>query len=108
MKFLTTLISTAIAATIETEDYHEDFGDDNAPWDPEWYDYDHHEYAGHDHHGHSHSDYHYDHDGHDHIDYAYDGEYVGNVPNGDFYRAVHDYNVWDETFEQADYEWRLD
>ena len=124
MKFLITLVSTAFAATFDNHDevgdnhYHHDHdGDAHAheygtvhDWDPEWYDYDeeNHEYHGHDHHAHNHSDYHYDHHGYDHDEYAYDGDYIGIVPNGDYYGAVHDYNVWDETWGQADYEWRLE
>ena len=35
-----------------------------------------------------------------------DDEHYGNVPDGDFYHDVHDFNVWEEIWSQAEYEER--
>ena len=38
---------------------------------------------------------------------GYDDEHYGNIPTGDFYWQVDDVNVWDEIWDQDDYESRL-
>lgn len=49
----------------------------------------------------------YGYDGEDvHADH-YESEVYGDVPHGDFFGSVHDFNEWDEVWTQDDYESRI-
>merc|ERR1712084_32352 len=37
----------------------------------------------------------------------YDPEVYGDVPTGDFEYQVHEFNEWEEIWDQSKYEWRL-
>ena len=73
------------------------------------YDHDHadHHADGEDYHDHDHHE-HHAHEHHDYEQYYYDAEYVeGKVPTGNFWDHVDDFNVWEEIWDQNEYEERV-
>lgn len=89
--------------------HHSDHHSDHHSSDDHDHDHDH----GH-RHGHAHHDVHYDepvrvvHD--DEAGYAlnhYPSELYGNVPTGDFWNHVDDFNEWEPIWEQGEYEERV-
>lgn len=46
-------------------------------------------------------------DGYEHVEYYGDDEVYGNVPTGDFWNKVDDLNIWEEIWDQNEYEERV-
>ena len=96
------------------DDHHDDYHDDDHYSDhhDDYHTSDHYSTTSH----YSSSSDHDHHDHHDHHDYVqpepeyyhvHDNEGYGNVPSGDFTYQVHDFNEWEEIWDQGKYEWRL-